>query len=112
MTESTNHLTITDAAIPNATLPPGKAQHYLHDDKLPGLALRMRATGGELGFTSSQAGGEGTQRKTLGAWPKYNEGGPQGGHHRRRRGHQGGWTRTTRSARQGGNWKPRSSSPR
>jgi hypothetical protein len=24
----------------------GKAQHSLHDDKLPGLALRVRATGG------------------------------------------------------------------
>ncbi|MDH2405302.1 Arm DNA-binding domain-containing protein [Bradyrhizobium sp. SSUT18] len=46
MPEPSNQLTLTDAVIRNATLPPGKAQHYLHDDKLPGLALRMRATGG------------------------------------------------------------------
>jgi len=46
MPEPTNQLTLTDAVIRNAILPPGKAQHYLHDDKLPGLALRMRATGG------------------------------------------------------------------
>jgi integrase len=74
MTDPTNHLTITDAAIRNATLPPGKAQHYLHDDKLPGLALRMRATGGRTWvYLFTKPGVRGTQRKTLGAWPKYNE---------------------------------------
>jgi hypothetical protein len=46
MPEPTNQLTLTDAVIRTATLPAGKAQHYLHDDKLPGLALRMGATGG------------------------------------------------------------------
>ncbi|MGY3529819.1 MULTISPECIES: tyrosine-type recombinase/integrase [Bradyrhizobium] len=67
-------LTLTDAVIRNATLPPGKAQHYLHDDKLPGLALRMRATGGRTWvYLFSKPGVRGTQRKTLGPWPKYNE---------------------------------------
>jgi hypothetical protein len=46
MTGPTNHLTLTDTVIRNATLPAGRAQHYFRDDKLPGLALRMRATGG------------------------------------------------------------------
>ncbi|MCC8974648.1 tyrosine-type recombinase/integrase [Bradyrhizobium brasilense] len=74
MPESTNQLTLTDAVIRNATLPPGKAQHYLHDDKLPGLALRMRATGGRTWvYLFSKPGVRGTQRKTLGPWPKYNE---------------------------------------
>ncbi|MHC2435902.1 tyrosine-type recombinase/integrase [Bradyrhizobium sp. USDA 4451] len=74
MPESTNQLTLTDAVIRNATLPPGKTQHYLHDDKLPGLALRMRATGGRTWvYLFSKPGVRGTQRKTLGPWPKYNE---------------------------------------
>lgn len=45
MAKAASQLTLTDALIRTASLPPGKAQHYLHDDKLPGLALRMRATG-------------------------------------------------------------------
>jgi hypothetical protein len=74
MTGPTNHLTLTDAVIRNATLPAGKTQHYLHDDKLPGLALRMRATGGRTWvYLFTKPGVRGTQRKTLGAWPKYNE---------------------------------------
>jgi Arm DNA-binding domain len=74
MPEPTIQLTLTDAVIRNATLPPGKAQHYLHDDKLPGLALRMRATGGRTWvYLFTKPGVRGTQRKTLGAWPKYNE---------------------------------------
>ncbi|MDH2405312.1 integrase arm-type DNA-binding domain-containing protein [Bradyrhizobium sp. SSUT18] len=74
MPEPSNQLTLTDAVIRNATLPPGKAQHYLHDDKLPGLALRMRATGGRTWvYLFTKPGVRGTQRKTLGPWPKYNE---------------------------------------
>lgn len=74
MTEPATQLTLTDAVIRNATLPPGKAQHYLHDDKLPGLALRMRATGGRTWvYLFTKPGVRGTQRKTLGAWPKFNE---------------------------------------
>src|SRR6516225_5979461 len=74
MTEPANQLTLTDAVIRNATLPPGKAQHYLHDDKLPGLALRMRATGGRTWvYLFTKPGVKGTQRKTLGPWPKFNE---------------------------------------
>ena len=74
MTEPTNQLTLTDAVIRNATLPLGKAQHYLYDDKLPGLALRMRATGGRTWvYLFTKPGVKGTQRKTLGAWPRYNE---------------------------------------
>ncbi len=74
MPEPTNQLTLTDAVIRNATLPLGKTQHYLHDDKLPGLALRMRATGGRTWvYLFTKPGVRGTQRKTLGPWPKYNE---------------------------------------
>ena len=74
MAEPTNQLTLTDAVIRNATLPLGKAQHYLDDDKLPGLALRMRATGGRTWvYLFTKPGVKGTQRKTLGAWPRYNE---------------------------------------
>jgi integrase len=74
MTGPANQLTLTDAVIRNTTLPPGKAQHYLHDDKLPGLALRMRATGGRTWvYLFTKPGVRGTQRKTLGAWPKFNE---------------------------------------
>ena len=39
MGEPINYLTLTDKPIRETTLPPGKAQHYLHDDKLPGLAV-------------------------------------------------------------------------
>jgi len=74
MAELINQLTLTDAVIRDATLPQGKAQHYLHDDKLPGLALRMRATGGRTWvYLFTKPGVRGTQRKTLGAWPRYNE---------------------------------------
>src|SRR5436853_6260714 len=74
MTEPANQLTLTDTVIRNATLPPGKSQHYLHDDKLPGLAIRMRATGGRTWvYLFTKPGVKGTQRKTLGAWPKFNE---------------------------------------
>jgi hypothetical protein len=37
--EPINYLTLTDTVIRETTLPPGKAQHYLHDDKLPSLAV-------------------------------------------------------------------------
>lgn len=70
----TNYLRLTDAAIRAATLPPGKSQHYLHDTEQPGLAIRMRATGGRTWvFMFTKPGTKGTQRKTLGAWPKFNE---------------------------------------
>ncbi|MGY4414896.1 hypothetical protein ACVWW4_006632 [Bradyrhizobium sp. LB7.1] len=71
---TTNYLRLTDAAIRAATLPPGKSQHYLHDTEQPGLAMRMRATGGRTWvFMFTKPGTKGTQRKTLGAWPKFNE---------------------------------------
>ncbi|MES5482123.1 integrase arm-type DNA-binding domain-containing protein [Bradyrhizobium sp. INPA03-11B] len=74
MPEPSNQLTLTDAVIRSATMPVGKPQHYLHDDKLPGLALRMRATGGRTWvYLFTKPGVRGTQRKTLGPWPKYNE---------------------------------------
>jgi len=65
MGEPTSYLTLTDAVIRNTTMPTGKAQHYLHDDKLPGLALRMRATGGRTWvYLFTKPGVKGTQRKT------------------------------------------------
>jgi hypothetical protein len=71
---SENHLKLTDAAIRAATLPSGKSQHYLHDTEQPGLAIRMRATGGRAWvYMFTKPGMKGTQRKTLGAWPKFNE---------------------------------------
>ena len=74
MGEPINYLTLTDTVIRDTTMPPGKAQHYLHDDKLPGLALRMRATGGRTWvYLFTKPGVRGTQRKTLGAWPRFNE---------------------------------------
>src|ERR1700749_3871577 len=74
MTEPTNQLTLTDAVIRNPTLPLCKAQHYLHDDKLPGLALRMRATGGPTWvYLFTKPGVKGTERKTRGARPRYKE---------------------------------------
>jgi len=69
-----SYLRLTDAAIRAATLPPGKPQHYLHDTEQPGLAIRMRATGGRTWvYLFTKPGIKGTQRKTLGAWPKFNE---------------------------------------
>jgi Arm DNA-binding domain len=71
---TTNYLRLTDAAIRAATLPSGKSQHYLHDTEQPGLAIRMRATGGRTWvYLFTKPGARGTQRKTLGAWPRFNE---------------------------------------
>jgi len=71
---TTSYLRLTDAAIRTATLPAGKSQHYLHDTEQPGLAIRMRATGGRTWvYLFTKPGMRGTQRKTLGAWPKFNE---------------------------------------
>ncbi len=70
MAKAASQLTLTDALIRTASLPAGKAQHYLHDDKLPGLALRMRATGARTWvYLFTKPGVRGTQRKTLGPWP-------------------------------------------
>ena len=71
---TTNYLRLTDATIRSTTLPPGKSQLYLHDTEQPGLAIRMRATGGRTWvYLFTKPGTKGTQRKTLGAWPKFNE---------------------------------------
>src|ERR1700743_248727 len=71
---TTNYLRLTDPVIRAATLPSGKSQHYLHDTEQPGLAIRMRATGGRTWvYMFTKPGIRGTQRKTLGAWPKFNE---------------------------------------
>lgn len=109
MTEPANQLTLTDAVIRNATLPPGKAQHYLHDDKLPGLALRMRATGGRTWvYLFTKPGVRRTQRKTLGAWPKYNEKAAR----KAATIAAGEVVKGLDRARRGGNRQPRSSAPR
>jgi hypothetical protein len=72
MPEPTNQLTLTDAVIRNATLPLGKAQHYLHDDKLPGLALRMRATGGRTWvYLFTKPGVRGTSARPSARGRKY-----------------------------------------
>lgn len=72
--ETTSYLRLSDSVVRAAVLPPGKSQHYLHDTEQPGLAIRMRATGGRTWvFLFTSPGARGTQRKTLGAWPKFNE---------------------------------------
>jgi hypothetical protein len=87
MGEPTNYLTLTDAVIRNTTMPPGKAQHYLHDDKLPGLALRMRDRRPDLGLPVHQAGGERHSAQDARGLAKVQRaGGPEGRHHRRWRG--------------------------
>jgi len=113
MKKPTNQLTLTDAVIRSATLPLGKAQHYLHDDKLPGLALRMRATGGRTWvYLFTRPGVKGTQRKTLGAWPKYNERAARKAAPSPLARSSRAWTRTKRNVRRGGNRQPKSSVPR
>src|SRR5258707_13896323 len=92
MGEPTNYLTLTDAVIRNTTMPTGKAQHYLHDDKLPGLALRMRATGGRTWvYLFTKPGVKGTQRKDPRGLAKgQRAGGPEGRDHCRWQGGAGG----------------------
>src|SRR5258708_16279344 len=69
-----NHLKLTDAAVRAATLRQGKSHHYHNETEPPGLAIRMRATGGRTWVNMfTKPGMKGTQRKTLGAWPKFNE---------------------------------------
>src|ERR1700730_56463 len=59
----TSYLRLTETAIRAARLPQGKSQHYLHDTEQPGLAIRMRATGGRTGvYMFTKPGMKGTQR--------------------------------------------------
>ena len=65
---------LIDAAVEHAELPAGKSQIYLYDTEQPGLALRVRASGGRSWvFLFTKPGVDGTQRKTLGAWPRFKE---------------------------------------
>ena len=58
----------TDAAVERVELPAGKSQIYLYDTEQPGLALRVRASGGKSWvYLFTKPGVDGTQRKTLGA---------------------------------------------
>jgi hypothetical protein len=60
---TTNFMRLTDAAIRAATLPSGKSHHYLHDTEQPGLAIRMRATGGRTWvYLFTKPGASGTHR--------------------------------------------------
>jgi hypothetical protein len=59
-----NYLRLTDAAIRAATLPSGKSQQYLHDTEQPGLAIRMRATGGRTWvYMFTKPGARGNARR-------------------------------------------------
>jgi hypothetical protein len=110
---TTNYLRLTDAAIHAATLPPGKSQYYLHDTEQPGLAIRMRATGGRAWvFLFTKSGTRGTQRKTLGAWPKFNEKAARKAATVAAGEVVIGSIRTTPNARQNGNSWQRGSAPR
>jgi len=65
---------LTDAAVERVELPAGKSQVYLYDTEQPGLALRVRASGGKSWvYLFTKPGVDGTQRKTLGAWPRFKE---------------------------------------
>ena len=65
---------LTDAAVQRVELPAGKSQIYLYDTDQPGLALRVRASGGKSWvYLFTKPGVDGTQRKTLGAWPRFKE---------------------------------------
>jgi len=65
---------LTDAAVERLELPAGKSQVYLYDTVQPGLALRVRASGGKSWvYLFTKPGVDGTQRKTLGAWPRFKE---------------------------------------
>ncbi len=65
---------LTDAAVERVELPAGKSQVYLYDSEQPGLALRVRASGGKSWvYLFTKPGVDGTQRKTLGAWPRFKE---------------------------------------
>jgi hypothetical protein len=65
---------LTDAAVERVELPAGKSQIYLYDTEQPGLALRVRASGGKSWvYLFTKPGVDGTQRKTLGAWPRFKE---------------------------------------
>ena len=65
---------LTDAAVERVELPSGKSQVYLYDSEQPGLALRVRASGGKSWvYLFTKPGVDGTQRKTLGAWPRFKE---------------------------------------
>src|SRR5215472_11078563 len=65
---------LTDAAVERVELPAGKSQVYLYDSEQPGLALRVRASGGKSWvYMFTKPGVDGTQRKTLGAWPRFRE---------------------------------------
>jgi integrase len=67
-------LKLTDAAAAKAALPVRKSQVYLHDSELPGLALRVRASGGKSWvYLFTKPGVSGTQKLTLGAFPKFKE---------------------------------------
>src|ERR1700757_815059 len=110
---TTNHLKLTDAAIRAAALPSGKSQHYLHDTEQPGLAIRMRATGGRTWvYLFTKPGARGTQRKTLGAWPKFNEKAARQAATIAAGEVVKGAIRTTPSASPSGNSWPRGSAPR
>ena len=109
---TTNYLRLTDAAIRAATLPPGKSQHYLHDTEQPGLAIRMRATGGRTWvYLFTKPGARGTQRKTLGAWLKFNEKAARKAATIAAGEVVKGSIRTTPSARPSGNSWPKSRAP-
>jgi integrase len=67
-------LKLTDAIAAGATVPAGKSEVAIYDTELPGLTLRVRASGGKSWvYLFTKPGIDGTQRKTLGAWPKFKE---------------------------------------
>lgn len=67
-----NRFELTDPAIRAFEIPKGKTQHYLHDTKEDGLALRLRDTGGKSWvYLYRKPGDTGTQKFTIGAWPQF-----------------------------------------
>ena len=64
MTEP-KRVTLTDAMIKAALLPPGKKEHFMHDAEQPGLLLRIRDSGAK----TFQFRSRDLARITLGRWP-------------------------------------------
>jgi integrase len=65
---------LTDAIVKQAQVTTGKSEDYLYDTELTGLAIRIRGSGGKSWvYLFTKPGTTGTQRMTLGSWPKLKE---------------------------------------
>lgn len=61
---------LTDAKIKKLSCPPGKAQNFLRDSEMPGLAIRCTPTGRKTFIFEAELHGK-TIRVTIGEYPGY-----------------------------------------